>query len=307
MWHKQTGELRILRSYGNYYFHPTEPTDSFISLVWPSSGGGTGWLPVPGRYDGDAWLDFAVWNTVTGEFKILYNYGPGTFFSGSSKDVSFNPPGIGDWTLVVGDYDGDGLTDIAAFNRGTGQFAGDFVYSRSSFQFPDYPGCAFSNCGVDYFAFDLSDLLSPPSNLTPLAGRFDEDIKSDLALWDKTYGLTRIIKSNAGSGFTAGFKGYAPGVTDHYYNFTFMSTQPDPSSAWYVPIAGTTTHSGMILALLPSWIPRTMLPGGLCMRTTTSIRTRSSVFRSSDQGDAAWLRVSHHRLTASDEIRGPGG
>ena len=70
-------------------------------------------VPVPGDYNGDLLTDFAVWNSVTGEWKIR-NSNTGVF-----SKTQWGLPGD---SPQSNDFDGDGRTDLAVWRPSTGEW-----------------------------------------------------------------------------------------------------------------------------------------------------------------------------------------
>jgi FG-GAP-like repeat len=76
--------------------------------------GRSGFIPVPGDYDGDGKTDAAVYQSSTGNW----------FIQGSSAGF-FTPAlnfGGSGFVPVAGDYDGDGETDAAVYQSSTGNW-----------------------------------------------------------------------------------------------------------------------------------------------------------------------------------------
>jgi hypothetical protein len=83
-------------------------TGSYTSTQWGLSTD----VPVPGEYDGDGKMDYAVWRPSTGVWYVLLSATPGSY-SGIQWGMETDKP-------VPGDYDLDGKTDIAIWRPSSG-------------------------------------------------------------------------------------------------------------------------------------------------------------------------------------------
>jgi hypothetical protein len=119
--------------------------------------------------DGDGWLDAATanhGNKFSGDgntLSLLFNDGRGAFTSARSTPACAVPSG-----LATGDFDGDGLLDLATCEQGT-----SFV--------PGSSACVLLNLGAGEFAAaQLSAAGTRPRALVP--GNFDAGATLDLAV-----------------------------------------------------------------------------------------------------------------------------
>jgi hypothetical protein len=152
-------------------------------------------VPAPGDYDGDGKTDYAVFNTVTGDWRIrrtaegpvTVHFGlpgdiavPNDYDGGTKTDIAVFRPSDGNWYIyssetqqvtilhfglggdkpVPADYDGDGKTDVAIYRPSEG----NWYYYRSSDQ-----SVVILHWGID------TD--------KPLPADYDGDGKADLAVW----------------------------------------------------------------------------------------------------------------------------
>ncbi len=127
-------------------------------------GASFGDVVVPGNYDGDKKIDYAV-------------YRNGTWFimNSSNGSVRTKQFGMADDKAVPGDYDGDGKTDIAIFRQSSGQWWLDT-----------------SSEGVKVLNFGLNGDI-------PTVGDFDGDGRSDLAVWRPRGGAWYVLQSSDGN------------------------------------------------------------------------------------------------------------
>ena len=76
-------------------------------------GGGSGWAPVYGDFDGDGRGDRVLYQAATGQWYVILSGGNFT------QTLAMNVGGP-DWKPVPADYDGDGRTDFAVHQATTG-------------------------------------------------------------------------------------------------------------------------------------------------------------------------------------------
>jgi hypothetical protein len=199
---------------------------------------GPGWYtysnyPVPGDYDGDGRNDLAVWNSVSGNWYILFS---------STGQTRIQQWGIPDDTPVPADYDGDGKTDIAVWRPSSGTWY--FLNSATGFRsqqfgvrtdYPiqfDYDGDGRADVAV-YRPSEGRWYISGSStgyrvvgwgNTTdvPVPGDYDGDGRTDIAVWRPSEGNWYILPSSGGyrvqqwgisidSPISAIYGGYWPG------------------------------------------------------------------------------------------------
>ncbi len=191
VWRPSTGVWHVSRSMDNGY------TSSQFG------GGAFGDVVVPGNYDGDKKIDYAVFRN--GVWYILNSS------DGSVRIVSF---GLAGDLPVPGDFDGDGKNDVAVFRPSDGNW-----YSLRS-----------SDGAFDARHFGLNGDV-------PLAGDFDGDGKTDLAVWRPTGGIWYILQSTDGNMATVQFgqTGDMPLVGDFDGDKKTDFTVYRPSNGvWYV-------------------------------------------------------------------------
>ena len=165
-------------------------------------GAAFGDVVVPGNFDGDKKIDYAVYRN--GIWYIMNSS------NGSVRTVQF---GLASDKPVPGDYDGDGRTDIAVWRPADATW---YILRSSDGAF-------------DYRQWGLGDDV-------PAAGDFDGDGITDIAVWRPSDGNWYVMKSIDGSPTTVHFgqAGDTPLVGDfdgdHKIDFTVFR----PSNGyWY--------------------------------------------------------------------------
>jgi hypothetical protein len=211
-------------------------------IAWAQPWGWPGALPVPGDYDGDGSSDLAVFDTGTGAWYV-YTLG-----------LSGRPAGVLAWAQpwgwpgalpVPGDYDGDGSSDLAVFDTGTGAW---YVYTL---------GLSGRPAGVLAWAMGWGW----PGAL-PVPGDYDGDGSSDLAVFDTGTGAWYV--------YTLGLLGRPAGVLAWDARWGWPGAWPVPgdfdgdgssdlavfdtgTGAWYVYTLGLSGRPAGVLAWAVGW------------------------------------------------------
>ena len=163
--------------------------------IIPSSGitaygvgwGGSAFKPVPGDYDGDGKTDIAIYDTAGGAWWIIPSSGVGPQGQAGAYGIGW---GGSVFTPVPGDYDGDGKTDIAIYNRTNG---GWWIIPSSG----TGPQGQVGTYGVGWGG----------SGFAPVPGDYDGDKKTDVAIYQSSNGGWWIIYSTDGSTYGMGWGG----------------------------------------------------------------------------------------------------
>jgi hypothetical protein len=213
LYRPSTGVWYILQSKTNF--------TTSVFMTW----GGGGFLPAPGDYDGDGVTDPTVYSPSSGTWFVLssrsgfttsFSYTLGSTVSGSNTDVP-----------VPGDYDGDGITDMAIYRP----LNGVWYILASTFNFTlvrytlglggdvpvpgDYDGDGQTDLAVyrpstgnwivrfsnyvspgDTYHTSISRLWGGSSGDTPVPGDYDGDGKTDMAIFRPSSGAWFILTSS---------------------------------------------------------------------------------------------------------------
>jgi hypothetical protein len=140
-----------------------------IAVQW----GGAGDTPLAGDFDGDGRADLARWRPSTGSWSVRLshvNYAPEhTLERQLDGDSSGDRP-------QAGDFDGDGVTDLAVWRKSSGTW--HLLFSESDF--------ATS-------ADRTIALAKPDAAERPVAEDYDGDGRTDVAVW-QTSGSVWLVK-----------------------------------------------------------------------------------------------------------------
>ena len=104
---------------------------------------GPGWRIFIGDFNGDGYADYADHHMESGYFWVHPNLRNGTFTAfGDNWAIGRTMPNLqnGEWTVLIGDFTGDGYADFADFHRPSGTF---WVHEN-------YRNGAFSPFGVNW-------------------------------------------------------------------------------------------------------------------------------------------------------------
>jgi len=157
-------------------------------LTYGDVFGGYGYLPVPGDYNGGGMSDAVVYSEELGLWLLFYPE------DGSSEYLQdFGGPG---YLPAPGDYDYDGVTDFGLYDYWYGYW---YIWSPVNGWITDADGFKWANYNSYYYV--------------PVAGDYDGDGISDLAVYSRAYGDWYIYYIGSGShAHVTGFGGayYVP-------------------------------------------------------------------------------------------------
>jgi hypothetical protein len=145
-------------------------------------------VPVPGDYDGDGKSDYAVWRPSEGKWYIIASS------SGKSTVKQWGKSGD---IPVAGDYDNDGKTDMAIWRPSDGTW--HLINSSKTLISSLY---TLINKLPFIHRKPLNQTITQwgePGDI-PVPADYDNDGRTDLAIWRPSSGYWHIIDSSTGSG-----------------------------------------------------------------------------------------------------------
>ena len=183
---------------GSFWYYPSNGpfVGHPVGVNWGSSTD----IPTPGDFNGDGKADFCFVHPGGGVLNFNIKYGTDTIFPGPPDTFTFF--GLPTDSVISGDFDGDGKSDIAVTRVQSGAIAWYFLPSSGgSFQ------------GV-VWGLASTDLQVP--------GDYDGDGKTDVAIWRQsaTPGATAFYVLGSKSGFL--FQQYGISSTDTPVNFDVL-------------------------------------------------------------------------------------
>jgi RHS repeat-associated protein len=161
---------------------PLSIQDAVLAIPTSSSAVVEYWEPgvalthiLTGDFNGDGKTDVAGFDPATGNWMVGLSNGA----SGFTTQTWATWSAATDWTnIVVGDFNGDGLTDIAARNAATGMWS-----------------VAISN-GSSFTTTTWGSWNSGDTYQNVVVGDFNGDGRDDIAGWDETAGTWIVANSN---------------------------------------------------------------------------------------------------------------
>jgi hypothetical protein len=147
-----------------------------------------------GDFNGDGKTDVALWRNGWGSTPVYFSNGDGSFrWTNYVTPTWINDPAA---RRIVGDFNGDGRSDILLMREGWGSNPVYFSNGNGSF--------SVTNAALPY------NLANDPL-VQPLVGDFNGDGRADIAMWRPGWNSTPIYLSNGDGTFT--FTNYATSVT----------------------------------------------------------------------------------------------
>lgn len=148
---------------GNWYIRRFE--DGGIPITFGQNWGGQAYRPVSGDFNGDGKFDLAVYDRFRGEWFIM---SLGSSVGPENPPITFGQNwGSSQMTPVSGDYNGDGISDLAVYDEPTGNW---FIRSLGAISASNPPITFGQNWGS--------------WRMKPESGDFNGDGSTDLAVKD---------------------------------------------------------------------------------------------------------------------------
>ncbi len=156
------------RSTGNWYIRSLAAPEGTPPITFGQNWGNSGMDPVSGDYNGDGVYDLAVYERDTGNW-FIRSLGP---VSDGNPPITFGQNwGDSGMDPVPGDYSGDGVADLAVYQRDTGNW---FIRSLGPVSEGNPPITFGQNWGS--------------SNMSPAFGDYSGDGVADLSVYESSQG-----------------------------------------------------------------------------------------------------------------------
>ncbi len=190
----QYGRWFVARNDGDHF---TPLNGPYTVSSWLTDWGtGSGFVPLVGDFNNDGKADVAVYRPQYGRWYVAFNnYGTANSFTQSTGTYTeqswYTDWGTGSgFVPLVGDYNGDGKTDIGLYEAANGRWyiafndygtANRFSQANGTYTYQSwYTGWGGSGC-------------------SPLVGDFNDDGKSDIAYYQSQYGRWYVAYNDYGT------------------------------------------------------------------------------------------------------------
>jgi hypothetical protein len=190
---------------GKWYFAFSAGNGGYANTRTFQWTAGTDYKPIAGDFNGDGLWDLGLWSESTGSwmfgiFDGTSNYTPTPNFNWASTGTDFQP--------LAGDFNDDGVCDIALRKKSDGTF---------NFAFYQGPGSYVNSRSFSWAA---------GANYNAFVGDFDLDGHTDVGLYDPNNGKIYMANFDGNTSY-ANFSNYQwiTGVVGNYSIFTPYSTK----------------------------------------------------------------------------------
>ncbi len=158
---------------------------------------GTDFTPLVGNFNDDSYQDVCLYERVTGNWYVALNSGTNTFIP---TDGPHDGAWLDNWAdgsvnsnlVFTGDFNGDGLTDVCRFETSTGNWY--VCQNNGENEFVRING-PYSNAWI----WNWGD--GSYGTAIPLIGNFNDDIKTDIAIFVPATGNWYVAINNGSNEF----------------------------------------------------------------------------------------------------------
>ena len=129
VYHPGTGRWFVAYNQYSSTHHFVPASGPYANSSWIdgwATGSSTDYIPMTGKYNGDALFDIAVFHPVTGRWYVAYNSGSKSFASQGLWLDDWGDGSYGTYWPFTGRLNTDGYHDIGCYHPGTGRWFGAY-------------------------------------------------------------------------------------------------------------------------------------------------------------------------------------